>query len=94
MLVCPEVGEECYIGLSEEPEIRYTAHLNPPYLPVTAKERWVYRLRVMGYYPRMTLLDEIADKQEAYASERDVIRMMRAIRGESCLNMQDYSESV
>ena len=90
MLTDPLGEEWCYIGASENPAHRLYAHLHMDANIKTTKAQWLRNLRQWGLEPVLTILDAVPSSQIRDAEE-DAISMVRAIRGNACVNARGYS---
>jgi hypothetical protein len=89
-----EITHYCYVGMSKNPKQRLRHHLAyTSKLPANSRfKKWLISLKDMGLRPYMTILD-ICSAEEARQAELDCIAIIRAVRGNKCLNVWSARES-
>ena len=87
MLTDPTGADTCYVGSTRNPKLRLIGHCADMGTFGTAKSRWLKMLAQRGLKPILTVLDTVPENERAEV-EGDAIAMVRAVRGEHCVNVQ------
>lgn len=81
----PRENGKVYIGCSSNPRKRYAEHVcNARYANENVR-LWINDLKAYGLLPQMTIIEKVS-LQEWKQAEKDVVSVIRSIRGKACLN--------
>lgn len=89
----PVTNEIRYVGKSDNPELRFSAHLSlSRHKPISKVHRWIHELLLKGTKPNMGILEECSES----TWEKREKRLINHYRNSGCdlLNMQDGGKKI
>ncbi len=85
LLSDPTGAPTCYLGMACDPRAWMKEHMSESGAPNSRKVQWLRMLKARGLRPRLRYIEKVK-RAEARQIEADLIGIIKAIRGDDCVN--------